>query len=386
MPLPCGRQEIGPDDAAAVLAALQARFLTQGPGVESFEVELAAAVGARYAVAFSSGTAALHAACAAAGLEPGASALTSPITFVATANAALFAGAEVRFADVDPRTALLDPDAVDDAASRDVRALLPVHFGGEVADLPALAAVAEARGWLVIEDASHALGAAYRGPDGEWHLVGSCRHSSMCCFSFHQVKSITTGEGGAVTTNDGALYHRLRRFRSHGITRDPAELEAYEGPWHYEQHTLGFNYRLTDLQCALGRSQLLRLGDHLERRRRVTAWYDERLAGLSGVRPLGRPAWSRGAHHLYVVSVPPAVRRQVYEELARRGVQPDVHYLPVPRQPFYRARYGAMSLPGADAYYAGALSLPLFPSMTAADVDRVVAGLTAALAAAGGRP
>lgn len=382
MKLPYGRQDIGDADVAAVLAAVRDPWLTQGPGVEAFEAALAEAVGARYAVAFSSGTAALHGAYAAVGLEPGGAVLTSPITFVATANAAFYLGASVRFADVDPATAMLDPNAVDDAADAAIRVLAPVHFGGEVADLPALAAVATARGWAVVEDASHALGAAYRGPEGRWHRVGGCAHSDLCCFSFHAVKAITTGEGGAVTTNDGELCRRLRRFRSHGITRDPAELESSDGPWYYEQQSLGYNYRLTDLQCALGRSQLSRLPDLLARRRRVAGWYEERLAELPEAAPLGRPPWSRGAHHLYVVSLPPDRRRAAFDELARRDIQANVHYIPVYRQPYYRHRGLGAPLPGAETYYAGALTLPLFPAMTEADVDRVVEGLAVALSPA----
>jgi dTDP-4-amino-4,6-dideoxygalactose transaminase len=360
-------------------------MLTQGPAVEAFEVELAARTGARYAVAFSSGTAALHGAYAVAGVGPGTAVLTSPITFVATANAAVYLGAEARFADVDPATGLLDPDAVDDGADRRVRAVVPVHLGGEVADLVALSAIAEARDWFVIEDASHAIGGSYRGSRGQWHPVGSCQHSTMCCFSFHPVKQITTGEGGAVTTNDAVCYRALRRFRSHGITRDPGELVASDGPWYYEQHSLGFNYRLTDVQCALGRSQLRRLDAFLESRRRIAGWYDERFAGVDGVTPLARPAWSRGAHHLYIVSVAAERRLAAYEALRRGRIQANVHYIPVYRQPFYRARgFTEFSLPGAERYYAGALTLPLFPAMTEADVRRVVDVLSTAVAGSAG--
>lgn len=381
MTLPYGRQDISDEDVAVVTAALREAFLTQGPGVEAFEVELAARVGARYAVAFSSGTAALHAAYAAAGLGPGGTVVTSPITFVATANAALYLGSDVRFADVDPASGLVLPDAVDDAADSRVRAVVPVHLGGEVADLVALAAIAEARGWVVIEDAAHAIGAEYRGPGGRWHPVGACHHSAMCCFSFHPVKQVTTGEGGAVTTNDGELYRALRRFRSHGITRDPAELSQTDGPWYYEQHTLGYNYRLTDFQSALGRSQLRRLDGFLAARRRVAGWYDERLAGVEGVTPLARPGWSRGAHHLYVVLVAPERRLAAFEALRRHRIQANVHYIPVYRQPYYRARgFAGVSLPGAERYYAGALTLPLFPGLTEADVRRVVDALGAAVA------
>jgi perosamine synthetase len=387
MHLPYARQEISDADVAAVAAALGHRHLTQGPGVAAFEDRLARQVGARFAVAFNSGTAALHAAYAAAGLGPGDAIVTSPITFVATANAARYLGADVRFADVNPATALLDPDAADDAADDRVRAVVPVHLTGEVADLAALEAVAEARGWTVIEDAAHALGARYRTADGVWHPVGACHHSDLCCFSFHAVKHVTTGEGGAVTTNDERLADRLRRFRTHGITRDPREMVANDGPWYYEQVELGFNYRITDFQCALGASQLDRLDDFLARRRRAVGWYDERLTEVPDAVPLGRPAWSEGAHHLYVCQVPAAARRAAYDALTAQGIGVNVHYIPVYRQPYYRGLLGQeLRLPGAEAYYAAALTLPLFPALTEADVSRVVDALAGVLSTVGHRP
>jgi UDP-4-amino-4,6-dideoxy-N-acetyl-beta-L-altrosamine transaminase len=380
--LPYARHQIGTADRLAVASALEAPLLTQGPTVERFEAALAEFVGSRFAVAFNSGTAALHAAYAAAGVGPGTSVLTSPITFVATANAAMYLGGWVAFADVDPDTALIDPDLADECLDRNVKVLAPVHFGGEVADLEYLAAIAEARGWLVIEDAAHALGARYRTMGGVEHRVGACHHSVMCCFSFHPAKQITTGEGGAVTTNDPDCHRRLRRFRSHGITRDAVELEGDEGPWYYEQQELGFNYRLTDLQSALGLAQLERLPEWLEARRRVAGWYQALLDGHPLIRPLRRPARSTGAHHLFVIRVPDGRRRACYDELLRQGIGANVHYIPVYRQPFYRrAGFDRVSRAGADAYYRSALTLPLFPAMTEADVDRVVGALTTVLGA-----
>ncbi|MGE0441737.1 MAG: UDP-4-amino-4,6-dideoxy-N-acetyl-beta-L-altrosamine transaminase [Gemmatimonadales bacterium] len=383
--LPYGRQEIDDTDVAAVTAALRAPYLTQGPMVERFEAALAEFCGARYAVVFNSGTAALHAAYAAAGIGPGHSVLTSPISFVATANASLYLGGSVRFADVDPDTALLDSGSADDHADRTIRAVVPVHFGGEVASVEVLAPIAEARHWLIIEDAAHAIGARYRTGDGGEYQVGACAHSDFCCFSFHPVKQLTTGEGGAVTTNDETAYRRLRRFRTHGITRDPAELETPEGSWYYEQHELGFNYRLTDIQSALGLSQLARLPGWLAARRQVAVWYETRLAALPQVRPLRRPERSTGAHHLFVVRVPPAIRRSVYEAMTRQGIGVNVHYIPIYRQPFYR-RAGVPGVPlrGAEAYYESALTLPLFPGMTETDVERVVGALEAAVGVAVG--
>ncbi len=372
--LPYGRQWIDESDVAAVMAAVRAPALTQGPGVEAFEADLAAAVGARFAVAFNSGTAALHAAYAALDLGPDRGILTSPITFAATANAARYLGAPVRFADVDPAFALLDPEAVAREMAPEVGAVVPVHLAGHVADLERLAAVAARRGWAIVEDAAHALGARYRTADGRWHRVGACAHSAMCCFSFHPVKHITTGEGGAVTTNDAALAARLRRFRTHGITRDPAELTRDEGPWYYEQHELGFNYRITDLQCALGRSQLRRLPAFVARRREIAARYDAAFDGVPGLAPLRSPAWSEGSYHLYVIRVPAGRRRATFEALRAAGLLVNVHYLPVYRHPYWRRTgHATTTLPQAEAYYAGAISLPMYPALGDADVATVIA-------------
>ncbi len=380
-PLPYSRQEVTDLDVMAVVEALRAPLITQGPMVERFEADLAAFVGADYAVVFNSATAALHAAYAVLGIGPGKSVLTSPITFVATANAALYLGGSVRFADVDPATALIDPDAADDRADRSVKVVTPVHFGGEVAPVEVLAAIAEARGWAVVEDASHALGATYQSRTGGLHRVGACDHSTMCCFSFHAVKQITTGEGGAVTTNDPELARRLRMFRSHGITRDWDRMSQVEGPWYYEQHDLGYNYRLTDFQCALGRSQLARLPEWVAKRALLAGLYEARLAGVGGVVPLRRPKGSQGAHHLFVVRVPPAERLRIFEILTAQGIGVNVHYIPVYQQPYHRA-HGSEGVhrSGAEEYYHSALTLPLFHGMTDADVDRVVTALERAVA------
>ncbi len=371
--LPYARQEISDGDVTAVVTALRAALITQGPTVDRFEKALAEFAGADFAVAFNSCTAALHAAYAAAGVGPGASVLTSPNTFVATANAALYLGGSVRFTDIDPETGLMDADDVDDHAEASVRVVAPVHFGGEVAPMEAIAAVAEARQWRVVEDAAHAIGATYHTSDGRDHRVGACAHSDMCCFSFHPAKQLTTGEGGAVTTNDPALYARLKRFRSHGITRDAAEMTHNDGPWYYEQLELGYNYRLTDFQCALGLSQLERLPGWLEARARVAGWYDARVAAMPGVSRLIRPRWSRGAHHLYVIRVDPARRRTVYDGLLAAGIGANVHYIPVYRQPYYQQHgFARTNRPGAEAYYASAITVPVFPAMTESDVERVV--------------
>jgi len=378
MAIPYGRQEIDDLDVRAVSEAIRDRLITQGPRVAQFEEALADEVGAGFAVAFNSGTAALHAAYHAAGVGPGRGVLTAPITFVATANAALYLDAPVRFADVDGGSILLDPAAVSAADPADIAVLAPVHLTGQVAPMAQLSQIAKGRGWMVVEDAAHALGASYVTADGKEHKVGACAHSDMCCLSFHPVKHITTGEGGAVTTNSEELARRLRLFRSHGITREADELESDEGPWYYEQHELGFNYRLTDLQCALGLSQLRRLTDFVARRRIIAARYDAAFTGMPGVETLEIPAGSRGSYHLYVIRVEAARRRAIFESLRDSGIGVNVHYLPVYRQPYYRRHgFAGVSLPESERYYAEAISLPIFPGLTKADQQRVIEAVRA---------
>jgi UDP-4-amino-4,6-dideoxy-N-acetyl-beta-L-altrosamine transaminase len=381
--IPYGRQSISSDDVAAVTRALNAPFLTQGPTVREFEDALAEKTGAKFAVAYSSGTAALHGAYAAAGLRPGRGIVTSPITFAATANASLYLGGSVNFADVDPDTIMLDPAEAERRADSRTAALVPVHFGGQVADVERLKELADRKGWIVIEDAAHALGASYITSDGSEHLVGACSHSALCCFSFHPVKHITTGEGGAVTTNDPELRDRLIRFRTHGITRDPAQLRRNEGDWYYEQLELGYNYRLPDLQCALGISQLARLDGFVARRREVAAKYDAAFADDPLIRPLGVPAWSRGSYHLYVIRVDARHRRSVFDALRKSGIGANVHYIPVYFHPYYREHgFAETTFPFAEAYYAEAITLPMFPALSDADVDTVIGTLRLAARAA----
>ncbi|MFN3521243.1 MAG: UDP-4-amino-4,6-dideoxy-N-acetyl-beta-L-altrosamine transaminase [Phenylobacterium sp.] len=381
--LPYGRQTIEDDDIAAVAEALRADFLTTGPRVESFERAFAETVGAPHAVACANGTAALHLAMLALGVGPGDVCIAPSITFLATANCARFVGAEVVFADVDPDTGLMTPatlaEALGRAGGRAVRAVLPVHLRGEVAELPALKALAEAAGAVLVEDAPHALGSTMRF--GVQETVGDCRHSAMATFSFHPVKTIATGEGGMVTTRDALLAERLRTLRSHGMVR-PTSAD----PWWYEMPELGFNYRLPDVLCALGLSQLGKLPRFAERRRSLTARYLERLEPLAPmVRPAARSAWSDPVLHLMVALIDFEAagrsRRQVVEALRSRGIGSQVHYIPVHRQPYYAQRYGPLTLPGAEAWYARCLSLPLYPGMDDADVDRAVDALAEALGA-----
>jgi UDP-4-amino-4,6-dideoxy-N-acetyl-beta-L-altrosamine transaminase len=372
--LPYGRQSIDAADHAAVQAVLDSPFLTQGPVVPRFEAALAARVGARYCVAFANATAALHCAVAALGLPVGAEGVTSTNTFVASANCLAYNGLLPRFADIDPRTYCVTAETLAARCTDATRVLIPVHFAGQACDLVAIGALARARGLRVIEDAAHAIGSV----DAQGRPVGACAHSDMAVFSFHPVKTITTGEGGAVTTNDPALYEALTLLRSHGITKDPARLQANPGPWHYEQQRLGFNYRITDLQCALGLSQLDRLDAFKARRREIVSTYNAAFAGLPWlVTPYEGPDLD-SCFHLYVVRLDfPALgsdRATVMARLAAVGVGSQVHYIPVHTQPWYRETYGTLTgqCPEAERYFESCLSLPLYPALTDADVARVV--------------
>jgi len=380
--LPYGRQTIEDDDIAAVVAALRADFLTTGPTVEAFETAFAEKVGARHAVACANGTAALHLAMLALEVQPGEVVIAPSITFLATANCARYFGAEVVFADVDPTSGLMTPQTLADALSRldgrKLRAVLPVHLRGDAADLPGLAALAAGAGAVLVEDAPHALGTTMQfGNVAE--RVGDVRHSAMATFSFHPVKTIATGEGGMVTTNDPGLAERLRILRSHGMTR-PQDAD----PWWYEMAVPGFNYRLPDILCALGLSQLAKLDRFAARRRALAEAYETALAPLAPiVRLAARPAWSDPVLHLMCVLIDfesaGRSRREVVDALKARGVGSQVHYIPVHRQPYYRGRYGELSLPGAEAWYARCLSLPLYPGMADSDVEKVASALKDAL-------
>lgn len=372
MKIPYGRQTIEQDDIDAVSRVLEGDWLTQGPEVRGFEQDLAEACGAPYAVAFSSGTAALHGAAFAAGLGPGDDLLTSALTFAASANCGAYLGATPRFADIGPATWNVSAATVSAAITDSTRAVVPVHFAGlpaPVADIRA--AVGE--DVVIIEDAAHAIGAM---DDGQ--PVGSCVHSDMAAFSFHPVKTIATGEGGAVTTRDPELRRRLTEFRNHGFASTTAAHSAPEdGGWYREQQALGLNYRLSDIHSALGRSQLRKLERFVEARGAVADRYREQLDGLDGLElPPAAPEGSRHAYHLFVIRVRAGAetRRRVYDGLHERGVLAQVHYMPVYLHPWYRETYGYGPglCPAAEEYYAGALSLPCFPALTTEDQDRVV--------------
>ena len=388
------RHFVTADDIAAVQEVLQSDYLTQGPVVERFESELAQAVGAEYAVACSSGTAALHLAVLALGLGPNDTVVTSANSFLSSANCVRMVGADVLFADVDPVTGAISPDTLvsclDSNRGRRVRALIPVHFAGRPLDMCAIHDIAQARGLALIEDACHALGATYQA-DGSEVKVGSCARSYMTVFSFHPAKHITTGEGGAVTTNDRALAARLRRLRSHGVTRDQfvnldlaRSPDGNTNPWYYEMTELGYNYRLTDIQAALGLSQLARLDACLRRRSELARVYRGLLRsafGDEGVIPLLEYEHGRHANHLSVVLVDYARfgvdRGRLMNSLHDVGINTQVHYIPLPLQPYYLRLYGSLinNLPGTREYYRQTLSLPMYPELRDDDIEWVVAEL-----------
>jgi UDP-4-amino-4,6-dideoxy-N-acetyl-beta-L-altrosamine transaminase len=382
--IPYARQSVSEADVAAVVDVLRSDWLTQGPAIERFEEAVRARTGAAHAVAVHTGTAGLHLACLALDLGPGDLLWTSANTFAASANCARYCGADVDFVDIEPDTynlsvaALKEKLAAADKAGRLPKAVVPVHFAGQPCDMAAIAELARRYGFRVIEDASHALGAEF---DGE--KVGGCRHSDITILSFHPVKIITTGEGGMALTNDAGLARRLRLLRTHGITRDPAQMtRESDGPWYYEQVELGFNYRMTDIQAVLGTSQVARLDEFVARRRQLARRYPAVLAGLPVRLPAER-ADRKSAWHLYVVNLETGrSRREVYDSMRAQDIGVNVHYLPVYLLPYYRALGFKEGLcPNAEKYYKAALTLPLYPALTDAEQDRVGRALRQALGA-----
>jgi UDP-4-amino-4,6-dideoxy-N-acetyl-beta-L-altrosamine transaminase len=402
--IPYGRQLVDDDDIAAVVETLRSDWLTQGPRVQEFEEAFAVYVGSRYAVAVSSGTAALHLACLAAGLGPGDEVITSPITFVATANCALYVGARPAFVDIDRETFNLDPKKLEDYLAAKVddgpRAVIPVHFAGLPCNMAEIHRIAREHRLVIIEDACHALGAKYRvgrGEDSRWISIGSCAHSNMTIFSFHPVKHITTGEGGMVTTNDRDLYGRLVLLRNHGITRNPEEFtvrgspsesrttdngqrltdngERIWPPWYYEMQAIGYNYRITDIQCALGRSQLKKIESFVERRRSIAGQYSRIVGELPNFRHQTEPDGYQSSYHLYAVRTDDEAsmsRDEVMADLKRMGVGTQVHYIPVYRHPFYqKSGFEPDSWPNAENFFRHCLSIPMFPGMSEKEIEQV---------------
>lgn len=383
--IPYGRQEVTQADIDAVVSVLRSDFLTQGPRVPEFEARVAGYVGAAHAVAMNSATSALHVACLALGLGPGDRLWTSPITFVASANCALYCGAAVDFVDIDPQTYNMSAVELEKKlrvarqAGSLPKVVVPVHFSGQSCDMRAIHALSREYGFHIIEDASHAIGGSYAG-----ERVGNCRYSDITVFSFHPVKIITTAEGGVATTNCADLAARMDRLRSHGITRDAAEMtHVPDGPWYYQQVDLGFNYRLTEICAMLGSSQMDRIDAYVARRHAIARAYDEMLASLPLTLPWQHPDTYSGMH-LYVVRLHldavRATHREVFESLRAVGIGVALHYIPVHTQPYYeRMGFRVGQYPQAEKYYAEAISLPMFPGLDADLQRRVVRALDGAL-------
>jgi UDP-4-amino-4,6-dideoxy-N-acetyl-beta-L-altrosamine transaminase len=382
--IPYGRQDISDDDIAAVVDVLRSDFLTQGPAVPRFEAELAKKVGARYAVAVNSATSALHLACLALGVGPGDRVWTSPNTFVASANCARYCGAGVDFVDIDAATYNMSLEALQaklvkaEISGTLPKVVIPVHFSGQSCDMAEIHALSQRYGFHIIEDASHAIGAAYAGGP-----VGDCRFSTVAVFSFHPVKIITTGEGGVATTNDAELAYRMATLRTHGITRDPLRLERKDPPaWHYEQHMLGFNYRMIEIEAALGLSQLKRLDEFVAARNRLAARYDTLLAKAPVVRPRVQSN-CRSSFHLYVVRLPERASRRhrsVFEAMRNSGIGVNLHYTPVHLQPAYlELGFSRGMFREAENHGDLAITLPLYPALTEGEQNLVVESLQSAL-------
>jgi len=373
--IPYGKHHIDEDDIQAVVNVLRTGMLTQGPVVEAFESAIADYVGSKYAVAVSSGTAALHLATLVAGVKPGTSLITSPMTFVASANAALYAGGTPVFTDIDPNTVNMSSDCLVNTIQNtpNVRAIVPVHFAGLPCDMVSIKSAADSIGAVVIEDAAHALGAEY--PNGR--KVGCCENSLMTIFSFHPVKAMAAGEGGMVTTNDETTYRKLIRLRSHGINKlddlfqfsEHSNEQGIRDPWYYEMQELGYNFRITDIQCALALSQLKKLDRFVVRRSELVKKYDEAFLDMKNFRPAQVSGRDQSGHHLYVIRIDfdsiNFTRGQLMNELKSRGIGSQVHYIPVPSHPYYQnLGFKETDYPNSQKFYQEALSIPLFYELT----------------------
>lgn len=369
-----GHQYIDDSDIEAVVKVLKSDYLTQGPSVTQFEKKICEITGAKYCVSVSNATAGLHIAVAALGLSTGDEGITTPNTFLASANCMVYNGVKPIFADINPVSYNIDPAEIEKHLTDKTKLLIPVHFAGLPCEMEKINAIAKAHNLHIIEDAAHAIGSQYA--DGSY--VGCCKYSDMTVFSFHPVKTITTGEGGAVTTNDENLYQKLLMLRSHGTTKDEKLLTKNPGPWYYEMQSLGFNYRMTDMQAALGCSQLEKLGFFKKRRREIVSAYNNAFAGMKYLKTPTGPKEVSSCFHLYATQIDFSAlgksRVQVMQELRDRGIGTQVHYIPVPTQPFYKKTFGYKDgdYPMAEKYYEQELSLPLYPSLTDEDVDSVI--------------
>lgn len=391
MYIPYGRQSIDDADIEAVVKVLKSDYLTTGPAVAAFEKKVADYVGAKYAVAVSNGTAALHVACLAAGIGEGDEVITTPITFAASANCVLYCGGTPVFADIDPDTYNISPEELEKKITSRTKAIIPVHYTGQPCDMDAILKIAHKHDLLVVEDGAHALGAVYKGKK-----IGSI--ADMTCFSFHPVKPVTTGEGGMIVTDNEELYRRLVLYRSHGITRDKDMMQQYEeqlqqssdpalqeaadmlrgdvidpGGWYYQQLELGYNYRITDISCALGASQMDKLDRFLERRRQIAKKYDEAFADIPQIKTPWQQEGCQSGWHLYMIQTMERSRREVFDGLRQAGIGVNVHYIPVYRHPYYqRNGYAGVHCLNAEAFYERAISLPIFPGLTGQQQDYVI--------------
>ena len=364
--IPYGKQTIEQDDIQAVVDVLKSDFLTTGPKIAEFEQTVADYVGAKYAVAISNGTSALHAACFAAGIRPGDEVITTPLTFAASANCVLYCGGTPVFADVDPKTYNIDPEDIRGKITDRTKAIIAVHLAGQPCDMDAIHSIAREHGLIVIEDGAHALGSVYKGKK-----VGSL--SDMTTFSFHPVKPITTGEGGMIVTDNEDFYKKMVLFRSHGITRDDSMMTRNDGPWFYQQFDLGYNYRITDIQCALGCSQMKKLDRFLARRKEIVARYNEAFADCDNIITPYQLSDTESGWHLYIVQVKNCDRRKVFENMREKGIGVNVHYIPVYMHPYYQEHgYENVHCANAEEIYSHIISLPLYPGLTSEQQDYVI--------------
>lgn len=364
--IPYGKQTIDQDDIQAVVDVLKSDFLTTGPKIAEFEQTVADYVGAKYAVAISNGTSALHAACFAAGIGPGDEVITTPLTFAASANCVLYCGGTPVFADVDPKTYNIDPEDIRRKITDRTKAIIAVHLAGQPCDMDAIHSIAHEYGLIVIEDGAHALGSVYKGKK-----VGSL--SDMTTFSFHPVKPITTGEGGMIVTDNEEFYKKMALFRSHGITRDDSMMTRNDGPWFYQQFDLGYNYRITDIQCALGCSQMKKLDRFLARRKEIVARYNEAFADCDNIITPYQLSDTESGWHLYIVQVKNCDRRQVFENMREKGIGVNVHYIPVYMHPYYQEHgYENVHCANAEEIYSHIISLPLYPGLISEQQDYVI--------------
>ena len=364
--IPYGKQAIEQDDIQAVVDVLKSDFLTTGSQIAEFEQTVADYVGAKYAVAISNGTSALHAACFAAGIGPGDEVITTPLTFAASANCVLYCGGTPVFADVDPKTYNIDPEDIRRKITDRTKAIIAVHLAGQPCDMDAIHSIAREHGLIVIEDGAHALGSVYKGKK-----VGSM--SDMTTFSFHPVKPITTGEGGMIVTDNEDFYKKMILFRSHGITRDDSMMTRNDGPWFYQQFDLGYNYRITDIQCALGCSQMKKLDRFLARRKEIVARYNEAFADCDNIITPYQLSDTESGWHLYIVQVKNCDRRKVFENMREKGIGVNVHYIPVYMHPYYQEHgYENVHCANAEEIYSHIISLPLYPGLTSEQQDYVI--------------